>query len=180
MTKCGDQISSSITSEYEQYHTIDLDMATPTPPFWNCWRCRTFENDGRRDAQNRSVNKRFQFNGIVALLRQLPFSVKSGGSTWKCRFASSDTQLSVSHFFLFFPPPPHLSQPNQQDEWGVFFHGSLMKGTLENVQSSLELKCPQMVDEEKTEVNAYFMLFRKKLVGIQLHNLKEDFMQYVE
>ena len=55
-----------------------------------------------------------------------------------------------------------------------------MKGTLENVQSSLELKCPQMVDEEKTEVNAYFMLFRKKLVGIQLHNLKEDFMQYAE
>ena len=34
--------------------------------------------------------------------------------------------------------------------------------------------------KKKIEVNAYFMLFRKKLEEIQLHNLKEDFMQYVE
>ena len=77
---------------------------------------------------------------------------------------SSDTQLSVSHFFLlFFSPPPHLSQPNQQDEWGVFFHGSLMKGTLENVQSSLELKCPQMVDEEKNRSKRLFHALSKEV-----------------
>ena len=54
-----------------------------------------------------------------------------------------------------------------------------MKGTLGNVQSSLELKCPQMVDGEKIEVNANFML-SKELGRDSTSSFEERFLQGVE